>query len=602
MKTSAAPGVAGSRSSTTLAGLRVLPWAGCGADVVPGGPRRVHELADELDAVARGLGLMRSLAGEVPRLEWSGAASALCGLVLRQQAERYVAAAQAMASAADAIRSHAAVLQVAQRQADDAVRLDVAAAAATHHWLAAAAGDERVVGAAGDPGASLRRRVLIEVDDARRRVRASAASTAECLHDGARRAPDRPGFASRGVRSLAGFGRDVHQGVAESLTQTLALVVRLDPARSTRDPGGYWIDLAALGEGAAHAVRHPAELAETLADLDTLRESPGRWAGHLLPDVALAVGSAGAVPVAERTATVVARAAARVGPSSVRSPLREALVLQAGTGRGPIRLRDVRAFESAPDLAGYRSRLAPVDAAVSRRVVRDSRWAEAHLRPRLEDAVQEVTGHLPASGRAQVGLQGLDHALKDHSSLARKLASESARAEQTVPVLVPGVNDTVRYTLTLPDGHYVAGAVDTVRAVQARGMTLATVKNFWGSDRYQGLNLTFHDPATGRPLELQVHTPESWQATVDSHPDFEMFRSEAVGPAEKEFYRQRIADRFSIVAMPQDARTLSAYLVPSGALARMTAPLLRTLPDLGLGVGVSTGVHESRSLAWSDDD
>jgi hypothetical protein len=592
----------GARSST-LDGLRVLPWAGCGADVVPGVPRRVHELADELDAVAEGLKVMRGLVTAVPRLDWSGAASALCGLVLRQQAEQYVTAAQTMAAAAGALRSHAAVLEVVQRLAEDAVGLDVTAATATHHWLAASPpGEQRVAGAADDPGASLRRRVLIEVDDARRRLSTSAADTARCLHDAARRAPEQPGLASRAVRSVAGFGRDVRQGVTESLAQTLALVVRLEPTRSGRDPGGYWTDVRALGAASVHAATHPAELVEALADLDTLRESPGRWAGHLLPDVALAVGTAGAVPVAERSVTVAARAAARVGPSSVRSPLRQAIALQAGTGRGPIRLRDVRAFESAPDLAGYRSRLAPVDAAVSRRVVRDSRWAEAHLTPRLEDAVREVAGRVPASGRDQVALRGLDHALKDHSSLARKLAAEAASKGQPVPALVPAVNDTVRYTLTLPDDHYVTGAVDAVRAVQARGMALTTVKNFWGSDRYQGLNLTFHDATTGRPFELQLHTPDSWQATVDSHPDFEMFRSQAVGPVEKEFYRQRIEARFSIVAIPRDVRALAAYLVPSGALARMTAPLLRTLPDVGLGVGVSTGVHESRSLAWSDDD
>ena len=495
------------------------------------------------------------------------------------------------------------MLEAAQQQADEAVRLDVAAAAATRHWLASAPPDEeRVVGAAGDPGTGLRRRVQVEVDDARRRLTASALATAECLRDGARRAPDRPGFAWSAVRSVAGFGSDVQQGVAESVTQTLGLVVRLDPGRAPRAPRGYASDVAALGEGLGQAVMHPTALAEALADVDTLRESPGRWAGHLLPDVALAVGSAGALPVAERTATVAARTASRLGPSSVRIPLQDAIALQAGTGRGPIRLRDVRAFESAPDLAGYVTRLAPVDAAVSRRVARDSTWAEARLTPRLQDVAQEVADRLPPSERAQAGLHGLPHAVKDHPSLARKLASDTARTGQSLAALAPAVNDTVRYTLTLPPDHYLAGTVHAVRALQDRGMGLVAAKNFWGSDRYQGLNLTFHDPATGRPFELQLHTPDSWQATVDSHPDFEMYRSDGVDAAAKEYYRQRIADRFSTVAMPRDAGSLSVHLTPSGALARMAMPALHTLPDGELGVRLSTGVRASRSLAWSDDD
>jgi hypothetical protein len=401
---------------------------------------------------------------------------------------------------------------------------------------------------------------------------------------------------------VTAFGRDLNQGVVESVSETLDLALRVQPAQALVDPGGYWAGLRAFGNGAAHAVMHPLELAKAVADVDTLRQSPGLWAGHLLPDVALAVGTAGALPVAERSATVAARTAARVGPRSLRTPLQEALAVQAGTGRGPLRLRDVRAFESAPDRAGYVTRLAPVDAAVSRRVARDSAWAEAHLTPRLQEVARQVAGHLPASDRSQVGLQGLSHAVKDQQSLARKLASDSARTGQPLPVLAPAVNDTVRYTLTLPPDHYVAGSVTAVQAMRDHGMALATVKNFWGGDRYQGLNLTFADPATGRPLELQLHTPDSWEATVDTHPDFEMFRSDGVDALAKEFYRQRIADRFSTVAMPPGARSLSARLVASGGPVRMVVPVLRSLPDVERGLRLSTGVTAGRSLAWGDDD
>ena len=83
MKGSAASATGHGRAPT-LDGLRLLPWATCGADIVPGVPHRVHELADELDAVARGLEVMSRLVAEVPRLDWSGTAAALCGLVLRQ--------------------------------------------------------------------------------------------------------------------------------------------------------------------------------------------------------------------------------------------------------------------------------------------------------------------------------------------------------------------------------------------------------------------------------------------------------------------------------------------------------------------------------------
>jgi hypothetical protein len=582
-------------------GLRLLPWATTGADVVPGVARRVHELADELDDVGRGLTTMQGLVHGVSPLDWVGPASALCALVLRQQPERYRDARRAMAMAADALRAHADVLTAAQDRADRAIRMDVTAAILTRRWLAAVPPTEaRVVGGPGDPGASLRIRVRAEVDAARRLVTASAVSTAQCLRAAAGSAPEQPRLASRTVHSLAGFGRDVRQGVTESVAQTLGLGVLLDPRRAGLDPIGYAEDLRALGGAAAHALTHPGQLVAAVADLDTLHDSRGRWVGRLLPDVALAVGSAGAVPIAERTSTLAARTAARIGPRSLRDPLREAIALQAGSGRGPLRLRDVRAYEGPPDPAGYRARLDPVDHAVAQRVARDAQWAQTHLTPAVQAVADDVARRVP-SGRPDVGLQGLTHTLKDPHSLSRKLASDAARTGQSVPALAPGVNDTVRYTLTLPHEHYVAAAAGTVAGMRAHGFTLTTAKNFWGGERYQGLNLTFHDPATGRPFELQLHTPASWQATVDTHPDYEMLRSEGLDAAQKEFYARRIAARFSTVALPHHVGSLSHHLVPADDAARMTAPLLRTLPDVDLGVRLSTGVHTGVSLAWDDD-
>jgi hypothetical protein len=506
-----------------------------------------------------------------------------------------------MASAASALRSHAAVVAAAQERAEAAVRMDAAAAMATARWLAAGRGDEpRVVGAPDDPGAGLRVRVQGEVDAARRLVAGSAASTAECLAAAARSAPERPGLAGRTVRSVAGFGRDVRQGITETVGQTLALVAVLDPRRAALDPSGYAADAGAVGGVAVHAVAHPIQTAAAVADLATLRESPGRWVGHLVPDLALAAATAGALPVAERTATVAARTAARFGPARLRVPLREAVTLQAGSGRSPIRLRDVREYEGPADPAGYRSRLDAVDHAVAQRVARDARWAEAHLTPTVQAVADGVAARVP-SGRPDVGLRGLTHTVKDPHSLSRKLASDAARTGRPVPALAPGVNDTVRSTLSLPHQHYVAAAVDTVAGMRAHGFALTTAKNFWGGERYQGLNLTFHDAATGRPFELQLHTPDSWRATIDTHPDYAKFRSEALGAAEKELYARRIAARFATVPLPDDVRSLSHHLVPAGHPAVMTTPGLRTLHDPRLGAGLSTGVLTGRSLPWSDD-
>lgn len=581
--------------------LRVLPWATCGADVVPGVPSRVRRLADELDEVARGLSVMRGLVDRVPSTDWCGPASAACSLVVGQQPERYVAAVQAMSSAASALRSHAAVLDVVQQRADGAVRLDAVAADATHRWLTAApATEHRTVGAGTDPGAAARHRVQEEVEAARQQLAASAASTVECLRRGAGRAPERPVLALRAARSALGFGRDVGHGVVETLADTSALAVRLDPNRAWRDPWGFWPDAWRTVGDVGEAVRNPTELIEAVADVDTLHASPGRWVGHLLPDVALAVGTAGALPVAERSATVAARVAARVGPRSVRGPLADAIEAQVGTGRGPLRLSDVRPYRTPPDVAGHRTSVGPVDNAVGRRVARDSRWAERDITPRVRAVADELRVSWGTNDE-RIGLRGVDHVLKGSDSLLRKLASESADTGVPVPRLAPQLNDTVRYTITVPHGSYVGGAFDTVAGMERRGLRLTAAKSFWGGERYQGLNLTFHDARTGRPIEVQVHTPASWQATVDSHVDYEWFRSKAIGPVLREFFRRRIAARFAPVPLPDDVDRLG-HLLTVGDAARMTTPELHSVPRVTGAAGFSTGVHSIRSLACHDDD
>jgi hypothetical protein len=593
----AALGSSGGLPST--AGLRLLPWAASGVDVVPGVPARVRRLADELEAVARGLALMRGLVAGLPRGDWWGPAAGLCDQLLQQQPGRYDDAARAMSSCASALRSHAAVLEAAQARADEAVRLDLMAATATRRWLDSSPGAR--VGESGDPGVAARHQVREQVAAVRQQVLGSAASTAGCLRAGARRAPERPAFVRRAARTVFGFGQGVREGLTETVVDTLSLAARFSSVRLVADPGGYLTDLRALGAGAAHGVAHPGELVAAVADADTLQHDPARWVGHLLPDAVLAVGTAGALPVAERSATVATRIAARVGPSGVRAPLRAAVAAQTGAGRAPIRLRDLRAYESAPDAFGHRTQLTPVDHAVARRVLRDSAWAEQRMTPRLTTVAREVDAWLGPAHR-DVGLHGIDHALKGPDSLKRKLALDGVTKGGAVPALAPRVNDTVRYTLTVPHGAYVESAAYATDRMADQGFRLTAAKSFWRSDRYRGLNLTFHDPVTGRPFELQVHTPDSWDATVATHPDYEKFRSPAIPWRLKEFFRRRIEARFSTVPVPDGVDRLSTLLPVSGDQALMTTPSLRTLVHPGTGLPISTGVRTGRSLACDDDE
>jgi hypothetical protein len=202
-------------------------------------------------------------------------------------------------------------------------------------------------------------------------------------------------------------------------------------------------------------------------------------------------------------------------------------------------------------------------------MARDGAWAEAHLTPRVERAMQ-------LAGGARVGEA---HAVKQADSLRRKLAERVALPDLDSTRAGAVVNDTVRYTVVFGDDSYVDGAVRTIGRLRAEGFELAEAKSTWGGPRYQGLNLVWHDQQTGRLFEVQVHSPGSWDATVRTHPDYELYRDPGAWPALKDFLERRIAAEYAAVPRPRDVGQLPQRLAAVGldTTPVSTAPLLTTL-------------------------
>ena len=237
------------------------------------------------------------------------------------------------------------------------------------------------------------------------------------------------------------------------------------------------------------------------------------------------------------------------------------------------------------------TRLLPEQHLVAAAVARDARWAAADLTPRVEAAAR-------SSGVRRVGH---DHVVKTRESLYRKLSGPLAGPGAALRPVVAAANDTVRYTLVAPDDRYVSAVATVVAALRSQGLQLVRGKDFWASPRYRGLNLTVADARTGRLVEVQVHTPDSWAATLATHRDYERMRVAGLDPAERSRLSERIGRVYARVPTPSGVTDLAAAVGPAEApTATLTTPRLLSVHPLARPTGTA-GAVGLQSLT-SDDD
>lgn len=527
---------------------RAFPTAARGADVVPGRPERVVQVADQLQQLSDGLLHLASVLRGMGVVPWNGLAQRAMSAAVDLDVEPIARAGALMAQSAEHLRVHAQVLAGAQARADDAVLLDARAA---QQALFEAAQDATATQAA----AALRRSAVQEVAEAKAAVRSSAALAAEGLRQAAALAPTEPGRLGRQLAAVDESRRGLATGVLESGLGLLALSTRLAQLRLITDPGGWAQDVGIMTRSSLSLLANPRQAAREALDVQTWNESRWRWAGR--QSVSLAMGGTAGSALAgagTRAATLPARvlSAAR---SADGAALRLAIRERPGVGRSAIRARDVRPFVGTASRLGTVNRLEPVPHAVGAATLRDAAWAEALTTPRVQAAAERV-----GAVRA-----GQDTVLKGRESAHRKLGDELLLQPNRSPAAVAArLGDTVRYTFVLPADRYVGGAVNAVQALRAEGFGLAQAKCTWGGARYQGVNLVLHDPPTGQLVEVQVHTPDSWAATVRTHDDYEVFRDRRVDPVLKTLLERRIGAEYAAVPRPAGVEHLADALTRLG--------------------------------------
>jgi hypothetical protein len=202
-------------------------------------------------------------------------------------------------------------------------------------------------------------------------------------------------------------------------------------------------------------------------------------------------------------------------------------------------------WEGGPGL-----RLTAGDYAAVRATATHAAAAEASITPRLQDVVADLP-----HGR----LIGLEYRLKETESLARKVATKlgDATVRATAADVSGGMKDVVRYTVEVPTSDYAVEVAQAASGLRARGFEVVEWKNTWAKPGYQGINSFWRDRSTGQLLEIQFHTPESFEAKMTTHELYEQARLPGVDQATREALGAEQNEVFGRIPRPAGAADLT---------------------------------------------
>ena len=486
-------------------------------DVITGSAEEVEALAARLAFYADQAGDAAARLRAIDAGAWVGEAGDAFRDAIGELPTKLQRGCDAFWDAVYALRTYAATLREAQATAARAIELFTEADRQTGTWRAQSQAHETLqqaspgtgpppdtAPAANDPGEDLRREARHLVEQAREEVEEAARRAASRLKDAGDAAPNKPGFFRRAIGALGDFGR----GAVEGTVGMATFAFKLSPTYALIDPDGYVENVVGMGKGLAYGVTHPVEFAKAVTNWDMWLDNPARALGQLVPDLALALATAGAGGAAK-------------GAGAARRLARSA--------------DDVAAVGRATHTAEELSNLRRLAGAKAEKLIASAAKAEKQVTPVLDEIARGEGAELV----------GLEHRLKKVDSLTDKITRDAASEYAHLPVeeaasrTADDVKDVLRYTVQA-DRHRYADTYEAVSGqLHDRGFTLDKVKNTWaepGSAQagpYRGINSQWRTPE-GESFELQFHTADSFAMKQETHAMYEEFRAPETPPARKQ--------------------------------------------------------------------
>lgn len=189
-------------------------------------------------------------------------------------------------------------------------------------------------------------------------------------------------------------------------------------------------------------------------------------------------------------------------------------------------------------------RFASADGASAGSVAQKLYASAVKSEPQISDDIQRA---LPDGAK----LEGFNYRLKSPGSIEEKLGKIVADGTAKNPEeAVREMRDLVRYTATVPADKYVSGMQTMLGKLQGEGYKVSSFRNYWGGSVYQGVNTNLISPS-GQVLELQFHTPQSFEAKQANHADYEIARKPDVSESDAEAAKDRMVERQKQLEVPK---------------------------------------------------
>ncbi len=155
-----------------------------------------------------------------------------------------------------------------------------------------------------------------------------------------------------------------------------------------------------------------------------------------------------------------------------------------------------------------------------------------------------------------VPMTGLDYRIKKDAD--RAFEKYAAAREQFSPHEAFPF-DVVRYTYVIEPDQYAEKVAELQQTFADQGFTEKELRNSWGNETgYKGVNARY-ETAEGQRIEIQFHTPESFEAKQATHADYEVERDNTRSEGERDAAKQRGDATFARVPTARDAPTVRPY-------------------------------------------
>ncbi|MGI5470454.1 hypothetical protein [Streptomyces sp. CA-132043] len=163
-------------------------------------------------------------------------------------------------------------------------------------------------------------------------------------------------------------------------------------------------------------------------------------------------------------------------------------------------------------------------------------WQRAEaVRPAFDTMMREIREQTNGQGsqlpgdKLSEGVAEIDYSLKTLESLRGKVARE-LRSEpgSSAADVLSDMKDLNRYTLLFEAQSYTHGVQESFNQLRAHGFDEIKVQNTWTDPVYKGINSAWEHRESGQRIELQLHTPDSFDVKMANHKLFELARSGAL--------------------------------------------------------------------------